>query len=198
MWLAAADPLLEIIKSEPEPDIVCKLVEALYTVSCVCHYLLSIPFFFIFSTFFFLLSFRQSLDTMGENCLDQTRLATLADALISQVTEAFNRAKERRARRADEDYDEEVEETLEGEQGNDEYTLKEIGEAIHYTFKTHRETFLPHFEGLIPLVVEFLVRFPLLHSFSLCFFFPDTAVGLAFIAEEWPDRVRASVGGVRD
>ena len=29
MWLAAVDPLVEIIKAETEPEIVCSLVEAL-------------------------------------------------------------------------------------------------------------------------------------------------------------------------
>jgi len=129
MWIAAVDPLIEVIKAEPEPEIVCKFVEALYT----------------------------AVDTMGNNCLDGQRLANVAEAFVSQVTDALERSKERRERRMDDDYDEEVEETLEGEQGNDDYTLKEIGEGMHYTFKTHREAFLPFFEAqLLPFVTRLL------------------------------------------
>ena len=45
MWLAAVDPLVEIIKSEPEPDIVSKFVEAL---AAVCGIF---PFLFILMLF---------------------------------------------------------------------------------------------------------------------------------------------------
>ena len=44
MWLAAVDPLIEIIKYETEPEIVCSLVEALTEAS-------SLPLFmFCFSS----------------------------------------------------------------------------------------------------------------------------------------------------
>ena len=95
---------------------------------------------------------------MGANCLDQARLTNVSEALKSQIAESLKRGLDRGKKRDDEDYDQELEEELNAEQGDDEYTLQEIGDAIQAIFKAHKENYLPHFDGLLPLLSELLVR----------------------------------------
>jgi len=144
MWLMAVDHLLDVIQSETEPDILCKLLEGFYT----------------------------SVEVMGQECLNANQLAQFGEGIRIQLTEVFERDKARKRRRQDDDYDEEVEASLADESVNDEYTLRELSEAIHSVFKTHRALILPAFESSISLVAEMLSpeRTPSERQWALCVF----------------------------
>ncbi|XP_035828503.1 importin-5 [Aplysia californica] len=59
--------------------------------------------------------------------------------------------------RKGEDYDEIVEETLMGEDDEDAYVLSKIADILHSFFGTHKESFLPVFEKIMPYFVELLL-----------------------------------------
>jgi len=101
---------------------------------------------------------------MGANCLDQARLTKVSDALTSQIAESLKRGQERGQKRDDEDYDEELEEELKVAQGDDEYTLQQLGDAIQAIFKAHKDGYLPHFDAMLHLLSELLVCPPLIFS----------------------------------
>jgi len=58
--------------------------------------------------------------------------------------------------RKDHDFDQEEEETLQQEEEEEETTLSDATRAIHAIFKSQRESFLPHFEKLLPKLATYL------------------------------------------
>ncbi len=125
----------------------------------------------------FLVAFYEAMQTMGPESLDSgillplavdpndseripviqekiPILAYIARAISGQISEIFHRIQTRDRRRNDQDlYDQEMEEALREEEDMEDAVLGELSRAVHITFKTHPQTFLPHFhQGLLPTV----------------------------------------------
>lgn len=54
------------------------------------------------------------------------------------------------------DYEADDEDALQDDEFNDESFLHELSQAIHAVFKTHKGTFFPYFEQLLPALQSFL------------------------------------------
>ncbi|GBP12897.1 Importin-5 [Eumeta japonica] len=72
------------------------------------------------------------------------------------LTEHFERATERRQKRADEDYDEVVEEQLADEDNEDVYGLSRVADVLHALLSAYRDHFYPHLDHLLPHLVQLL------------------------------------------
>lgn len=59
-------------------------------------------------------------------------------------------------KRQDEDYDEQVEESLQDEDDNDVYILTKVSDILHSIFSSYKEKVLPWFEQLLPLIVNLI------------------------------------------
>ncbi|KAK7893322.1 hypothetical protein WMY93_022474 [Mugilogobius chulae] len=103
-------------------------------------------------------------DSTFYGCLDKAQFEELGGILKGKLEEHFKNQRLRQGttfdtlilQREDEDYDEQVEETLQDEDENDVYILTKVSDILHSIFSSHKENVLWWFEQLLPLIIELL------------------------------------------
>lgn len=128
MWLYICPELLKAIESEPEADVVTELLHSL----------------------------GKCIETLGANCLSAEAMEEVLKIITKFMTEHFEKAEKREAARAEEDYDDGVEEQLAEEDEADKYLLSRIADIIHALFFTYKASFLPYFERVLQHFVKLL------------------------------------------
>ncbi|KAK6963036.1 Importin-5 [Biomphalaria glabrata] len=101
-------------------------------------------------------SFAKCVESLGKGCLNDQDMSTLVTLLDKLLKQHFVRQNERQDKRKDEDYDDIVEESLMDEDDEDAYVLSKIADIIHSFFGTHKESFLPVYEQIMPYFVKLL------------------------------------------
>jgi len=104
----------------------------------------------------YLSSFAKCIEILGKGCLADADMASLVALIDKLLKQHFVRYAQRQEKRKDEDYDDVVEETLMDEDDEDAYILSKIADILHSFFGTHKESFLPVFEKIMPYFVELL------------------------------------------
>ncbi|XP_048004926.1 importin-5 [Leguminivora glycinivorella] len=125
MWAYILPELLKAIDSEPEQEVQVELLNSL----------------------------AKCIELLGTGCLGEETMAEVLRILNKLLTEHFERATERRQKRADEDYDEVVEEQLADEDNEDVYGLSRVADVLHALLSAYRESFFPHLDTLLPHLV---------------------------------------------
>ncbi|XP_028164572.1 importin-5 [Ostrinia furnacalis] len=128
MWAYILPELLKAIDAEPEQDVQVELLNSL----------------------------AKCIELLGAGCLSEEMMAEVLRILNKLLTEHFERATERRQKRADEDYDEVVEEQLADEDNEDVYGLSRVADVLHALLSAYREAFFPHLDALLPHLVQLL------------------------------------------
>ncbi|CAG4963657.1 unnamed protein product [Parnassius apollo] len=128
MWAYILPELLKAIDSEPEQEVQVELLNSL----------------------------AKCIELLGTGCLTDESMAEVLRILNKLLTEHFERATERRQKRADEDYDEVVEEQLADEDNEDVYGLSRVADVLHALMSAYRENFFPHLDSLLPHLVQLL------------------------------------------
>ncbi|KAL7845929.1 hypothetical protein AOLI_G00241210, partial [Acnodon oligacanthus] len=98
----------------------------------------------------------QCIELMGDGCLNNEHFEELGGILKGKLEEHFKNQELRQAKRQDEDYDEQVEETLQDEDENDVYILTKVSDILHAVFSSYKEKILPWFEQLLQLIVNLI------------------------------------------
>ncbi|EPY72952.1 Ran GTP binding protein 5-like protein [Camelus ferus] len=96
------------------------------------------------------------IEVMGDGCLNNEHFEELGGILKAKLEEHFKNQELRQVKRQDEDYDEQVEESLQDEDDNDVYILTKVSDILHSIFSSYREKVLPWFEQLLPLIVNLI------------------------------------------
>ncbi|GFR78745.1 importin-5 [Elysia marginata] len=104
----------------------------------------------------YLASFAKCIETLGKGCLNEQDMGSLVSLMDKLLKQHFVRHVERQEKRKDEDYDDIVEESLMDEDEEDAYVLSKIADVIHSFFGTHKESFLPVFEQIMPYFEKLL------------------------------------------
>ncbi|XP_050354155.1 importin-5 [Nymphalis io] len=128
MWAYIIPELLKAIDSEPEQEVQVELLNSL----------------------------AKCIELLGAGCLSDEMMAEVLRILNKLLTEHFERATERRQKRADEDYDEVVEEQLADEDNEDVYGLSRVADVLHALMSAYHENFFPHLDSLLPHLVQLL------------------------------------------
>ncbi|CAK1548631.1 unnamed protein product [Leptosia nina] len=128
MWAYILPELLKAIDSEPEQEVQVELLNSL----------------------------AKCIELLGTGCLSDETMAEVLRILNKLLTEHFERATERRQKRADEDYDEVVEEQLADEDNEDVYGLSRVADVLHSMMSAYREAFFPHLDTLLPHLIQLL------------------------------------------
>ncbi|XP_028039951.1 importin-5 [Bombyx mandarina] len=129
MWAYIVPELLKAIDSEPEQEVQVELLNSL----------------------------AKCIELLGMGCLSNNEMmAEVLRILNKLLTEHFERATERRQKRADEDYDEVLEEQLADEDNEDVYSLSRVADVLHALMSAYRDSFYPHFDTLLPHLVQLL------------------------------------------
>ncbi|CAH0600347.1 unnamed protein product [Chrysodeixis includens] len=128
MWAYILPELLKAIDSEPEQEVQVELLNSL----------------------------AKCIELLGGGCLPDEMMTEVLRILNKLLTEHFERATERRQKRADEDYDEVVEEQLADEDNEDVYGLSRVADVLHALMSAYRESFFPHLDILLPHLVQLL------------------------------------------
>ncbi|CAH2099620.1 unnamed protein product [Euphydryas editha] len=128
MWAYILPELLKAIDSEPEQEVQVELLNSL----------------------------AKCIELLGAGCLSDEMMAEVLRILNKLLTEHFERATERRQKRADEDYDEVVEEQLADEDNEDVYGLSRVADVLHALMSAYHENFFPHLDSLLPHLVQLL------------------------------------------
>ncbi|CAB3220948.1 unnamed protein product [Arctia plantaginis] len=128
MWAYILPELLKAVDSEPEQEVQVELLNSL----------------------------AKCIELLGAGCLSDEMMAEVLRILNKLLTEHFERATERRQKRADEDYDEVVEEQLADEDNEDVYGLSRVADVLHSLMSAYRESFFPHLDSLLPHLVQLL------------------------------------------
>ncbi|XP_061548933.1 importin-5 [Phycodurus eques] len=128
MWLFMCDALIKAIGTEPDSDVLSEIMH----------------------------SFAKCIELMGDGCLNNEHFEELGGILKSKLEEHFKNQELRQAKRQDEDYDEQVEETLQDEDENDVYILTKVSDVLHSVFSSYKEKVLPWFEQLLQLIVQLI------------------------------------------
>ncbi|KAG2182508.1 hypothetical protein INT43_007439 [Umbelopsis isabellina] len=117
------------------------------------------------------MAFYESLEIVGENAMTAEELEKFILATESQLKEFYERLQTRQNNRAAADFDAEEEEAMLEEEEAEESVMSELARAIHTVFMTHRLTFLPYFDKILPSVVHFLQHEnPSARQWALCVF----------------------------
>ncbi|KAL1132390.1 hypothetical protein AAG570_010345 [Ranatra chinensis] len=101
-------------------------------------------------------SMSQCIETLGKGCLSEEMMQELLRILDTLLKQHFDRAVERLDKRKDEDYDEVVEEQLEVEDNDDNFTLNKISELIHALFLVYGPDFFPYFDHIVDHFVKIM------------------------------------------
>ncbi|XP_068165372.1 importin-5 isoform X2 [Antennarius striatus] len=128
MWLFMCDALIKAIGTEPDSDVLSEIMH----------------------------SFAKCVELMGDGCLNNEHFEELGGILKAKLEEHFKNQELRQAKRQDEDYDEQVEETLQDEDENDVYILTKVSDVLHSVLSSYREKVLPWFEQLLQLIVQLI------------------------------------------
>uniref|UniRef100_A0AAY5F0B9 TOG domain-containing protein n=1 Tax=Electrophorus electricus TaxID=8005 RepID=A0AAY5F0B9_ELEEL len=128
MWHFMCDALIKAIGTEPDSDVLSEIMH----------------------------SFAKCIELMGDGCLNNEHFEELGGILKGKLEEHFKNQELRQAKRQDEDYDEQVEETLQDEDENDVYILTKVSDILHAVFSSHKEKVLPWFEQLLQLIVNLI------------------------------------------
>ncbi|KPI93520.1 Importin-5 [Papilio xuthus] len=128
MWAYILPELLKAIDSEPEQEVQVELLNSL----------------------------AKCIELLGTGCLSTESMEEVLRILNKLLTEHFKRATERRQKRADEDYDEVVEEQLADEDNEDVYGLSRVADVLHALMSAYRENFFPHLDSLLPHLIQLL------------------------------------------
>ncbi|XP_045761353.1 importin-5 [Maniola jurtina] len=128
MWAYILPELLKAIDSEPEQEVQVELLNSL----------------------------AKCIELLGTGCLSDEMMAEVLRILNKLLTEHFERATERRQKRADEDYDEVVEEQLADEDNEDVYGLSRVADVLHALMSAYRDSFYPQLDSLLPHLVQLL------------------------------------------
>ncbi|KAM9198032.1 LOW QUALITY PROTEIN: importin-5-like [Dugong dugon] len=100
-------------------------------------------------------SSAKCIEVMGDGCLNNEHFEELGGILKAKLEEHFKN-QELWQERQDEDYDEQVEESLRDEDDNDVYVLMKVSDILHSVFSSYKEKELPWFEQLLPLIVNLI------------------------------------------
>ncbi|XP_077456296.1 importin-5 [Stigmatopora argus] len=128
MWLFMCDAIIKAIGTEPDSDVLSEIMH----------------------------SFAKCIELMGDGCLNNEHFEELGGILKSKLEEHFKNQELRQAKRQDEDYDEQVEESLQDEDENDVYILTKVSDVLHSVFSSYKEKVLPWFEQLLQLIVQLI------------------------------------------
>lgn len=128
MWLYICPELFKVITTEPETDVQSELLNSL----------------------------AKCIETLGPNCLNEQAMKQVLEIINKYVVEHFERADKRLAARAEEDYDDGVEEELTQQDDTDIYILSKVVDIIHALFLTNKAQFLPAFEQVAPHFIKLL------------------------------------------
>uniref|UniRef100_A0A673ML26 Importin-5-like n=1 Tax=Sinocyclocheilus rhinocerous TaxID=307959 RepID=A0A673ML26_9TELE len=128
MWHFMCDALIKSIGTEPDSDVLSEIMH----------------------------SFAKCIELMGDGCLNNEHFEELGGIMKGKLEEHFKNQEVRQAKRQDEDYDEQVEETLQDEDDNDVYILTKVSDILHSIFSSYREKVLPWFEQLLQLIVSLI------------------------------------------
>ncbi|XP_061745785.1 importin-5 [Nerophis ophidion] len=128
MWLFMCDALIKAIGTEPDLDVRSEIMH----------------------------SFAKCIELMGDGCLNNEHFEELGGILKGKLEEHFKNQELRHAKRQDEDYDEQVEESLQDEDENDVYILTKVSDILHSVFSSYKEKVLPWFEQLLQLIVQLI------------------------------------------
>uniref|UniRef100_A0AAX7UDG0 TOG domain-containing protein n=1 Tax=Astatotilapia calliptera TaxID=8154 RepID=A0AAX7UDG0_ASTCA len=128
MWHFMCDALIKAIGTEPDSDVLSEIMH----------------------------SFAKCIELMGDGCLNSEHFEELGGILKGKLEEHFKNQELRQAKRQDEDYDEQVEETLQDEDENDVYILTKVSDILHSVFSSYKEKVLPWFEQLLQLIVQLI------------------------------------------
>ncbi|XP_053311326.1 importin-5 [Spea bombifrons] len=128
MWHFMCDALIKGIGTEPDSDVLSEIMH----------------------------SFAKCIEVMGDGCLNNEHFEELGGILKGKLEEHFKNQELRQVKRQDEDYDEEVEESLQDEDDNDVYILTKVSDILHSIFSSYKEKVLPWFEQLLPLIVNLI------------------------------------------
>ncbi|KAK2541350.1 Ipo5 [Columba guinea] len=96
------------------------------------------------------------IEVMGDGCLNNEHFEELGGILKGKLEEHFKNQELRQVKRQDEDYDEQVEESLQDEDDSDVYILTKVSDILHSIFSSYKEKVLPWFERLLPLIVNLI------------------------------------------
>eukprot|EP00047_Mylnosiga_fluctuans_P003070 m.227329 g.227329 ORF g.227329 m.227329 type:complete len:1114 (+) comp11571_c0_seq1:98-3439(+) len=123
VWLQQiANPLMECIKSEYDPDAVVMELDAL----------------------------RDCLEVVGNEGLPGDLLSVLTQVLADLLNDYKTRCSDRQeARTKDEDYDAQGELALKEEESHDNSILNEVCDVVHVLFDIKRVDFLPYWDNLL-------------------------------------------------
>uniref|UniRef100_A0A8C5JYC5 Importin 5 n=1 Tax=Jaculus jaculus TaxID=51337 RepID=A0A8C5JYC5_JACJA len=128
MWHFMCDALIKAIGTEPDSDVLSEIMH----------------------------SFAKCIEVMGDGCLNNEHFEELGGILKAKLEEHFKNQELRQVKRQDEDYDEQVEESLQDEDENDVYILTKVSDILHSIFSSYKEKVLPWFEQLLPLIVNLI------------------------------------------
>ncbi|XP_020509996.2 importin-5 [Labrus bergylta] len=128
MWHFMCDALIKAIGTEPDSDVLSEIMH----------------------------SFAKCIELMGDGCLNNEHFEELGGILKGKLEEHFKNQELRQTKRQDEDYDEQVEETLQDEDENDVYILTKVSDILHSVFSSYKEKVLPWFEQLLQLIVQLI------------------------------------------
>ncbi|XP_053561454.1 importin-5 [Bombina bombina] len=128
MWHFMCDALIKGIGTEPDSDVLSEIMH----------------------------SFAKCIEVMGDGCLNNEHFEELGGIMKSKLEEHFKNQELRQVKRQDEDYDEQVEESLQDEDDNDVYILTKVSDILHSIFSSYKEKVLPWFEQLLPLIVNLI------------------------------------------
>ncbi|KAJ7419219.1 hypothetical protein BTVI_26320 [Pitangus sulphuratus] len=115
MWHFMCDALIKAIGTEPESDVLSEIMH----------------------------SFAKCIEVMGDGCLNNEHFEELGGILKGKLEEHFKNQELRQVKRQDEDYDEQVEESLQDEDDSDVYILTKVSDILHSIFSSYKEK-CPH------------------------------------------------------
>lgn len=101
-------------------------------------------------------TFSECLDVLGENCLQPAQIESFIKGTDEQLKKFLERLTEREQEKQAGEYDAEDEEHIADEEANEEDALSELARAMQSLFKALGPSFLPYFDKMLPLVVQFL------------------------------------------
>lgn len=128
MWHFMCDALIKAIGTEPDSDVLSEVMH----------------------------SFAKCIEVMGPGCLNNEHFEELGGILKAKLEEHFKNQELRQVKRQDEDYDEQVEESLQDEDDSDVYVLTKVSDVLHSLFSSYKDKVLPWFEQLLPLIVNLI------------------------------------------
>ncbi|CAG8499248.1 1824_t:CDS:10 [Acaulospora colombiana] len=141
MWHSIANRVIEVIMKEADPGFLWQLY----------------------------VTFHESLEIVGDNSLEASHLEAFTKATEAQLQEFYSRLKQREQARHSGDIDAEDEDVINEEEATEEGVLGELSKALHVILKTHRTSYLPSFDKLLPIVTTFLADAnPAARQWALC------------------------------